>query len=93
MHWYVRHAYFFHPPSHRNLVYIVPMEPMPMTPMAGCSSMGESGVTSGLIMSSQVGVGSALSSTSQSVHVLIGAACPRRERCRKLTSDARISNK
>lgn len=74
-------------------MYIVPMEPMPMTPMAGCSSMGESGVTSGLIMSSQVGVDSALSCTSQSARALIGAARPRRERCRKRTSDARNSNK
>ena len=52
-------------------MYIVPMEPMPMTPMAGCSSMGESGVTSGLIMSSQVGVDSALSCTQASQPALL----------------------
>lgn len=38
-------AYFFQPAADKHFAYKVPIAPMPISPMAGCSSRGASGVT------------------------------------------------
>ena len=43
-------AHFFHPAAERELAYIFPIAPIPISPIVGCSSIGVSGVTSGRIM-------------------------------------------
>jgi hypothetical protein len=43
-------TYFCHPALDRQEAYILPMAPMPIRPIAGCSSDGEDGATSGEIM-------------------------------------------
>ncbi len=43
-------THFFHPASERHSAYIFPIDPIPIRPMVGCSSIGVSGVTSGCIM-------------------------------------------
>lgn len=41
-------TYFFHPAADRYLAYILPMDPIPISPIVGCSSIGEEGLTLGL---------------------------------------------
>ena len=38
-------THFFHPALLSRLAYMVPIAPMPIKPMAGCSDRGRSGVT------------------------------------------------
>lgn len=44
----VRVTYFFHPAADKYLAYILPMDPIPISPIVGCSSIGDEGLTLGL---------------------------------------------